>query len=157
MDDSNKTHSGITFRINEDGSITRTGDFVVSTKLTNNTKEKPEILKMYLSKDYMECGETVIFYWSIQNGNKNSLTFTQGGYEETFEIPDTGELNIESDIDSQDISLTIQSENESGKVYARKVLSLSKRKNEFQGSIAVTVVYILVFVLIIVGIISKFL
>lgn len=151
------THSGITFRINEDGSITRTGDFVVSTKSANNVKEKPEILKIYLSKDHMECGETVVFCWSIINSNRNLLTLAQGGHEEMFEIPDTGELNIESDIDHQDILLTIQSENESGKIYARKILSLSKRKNEFQGSVAVTIVYILAFTLIIIGIISKFL
>lgn len=105
----------------------------------------------------MECGESVVFHWSIVNGNKNELTIAQGGYEDTFEIPDTGELNIESDIFYQDISLTIQSKNESGTVYARKILSLSKRKNEFKGSVAATVFYIIVFALIITSIIIKFL
>lgn len=152
-----RTHTGVTFRINEDGSITRTGSYPDFTQSVTNSKEKPEILKMYLSKEHMECGESVVFHWSIVNGNKNELTIAQGGYEDTFEIPDTGELNIESDIFYQDISLTIQSKNESGTVYARKILSLSKRKNEFKGSVAATVFYIIVFALIITSIIIKFL
>lgn len=157
METDNRTYSGMTFRINEDGSITRTGFYSDFSKSVNNSKEKPQILKMYLSKDHMECGESVVFYWNIENSCKNELTIAQSGYEDTFEIPDTGELNIESDIISHDISLTIHSENESGAVYARKILSLSKRKNEFNGSIAVTIFYIIVFALILTGIILKIL
>ena len=62
LEGSNKTQSGITFRINEDGSITRIGDFVVSPKLANKANDADNIeveLKLWT---YAEKENTIRSY-----------------------------------------------------------------------------------------------
>lgn len=150
------TTTGVTFTINDDGSITRAGNFDKKSNINVDSSEKPMILKMYLSQDSMECGEQVDFLWDIANGKENVLTISQSGYETSCEIPDSGAITITSDILSDNINITIESSNEIGKVYARKILMVSKRKNEVSGSMAVTIFYLIVGLFILLGIIAKF-
>lgn len=150
------TVTGISFKINEDGSITRIGDFGQRQYSNPIGEEKPMILKMYLTQNSMECGDQVDFLWDIVNGDENILIISQGGYETSCEIPDTGKVTITSDILSDDISITIESSNKIGKTCARKILTVAKRKNEVSGSMAVTVFYIVVGLFILFGVIVQF-
>ena len=106
------TKNGITIKINEDGSITQIGSWNYSIGKSSVYSSRPQIAKMYLSNDLLTCGETVQFSWSIIDGEENTLTIEQGGYETVYNIPSTGEMNISSDIISDDIRFTIGSKND---------------------------------------------
>ena len=125
------TSNGITIKINEDGSITQTGSWDYSIGKTSIYSSRPQIAKMYLSNEHLTCGETVQFSWSIIDGEDNTLTIQQGGYESTYNIPPVGEMNISSDILSDNISMTISSKNHIGETNARRVLQVMKRANDF--------------------------
>lgn len=125
------TSNGITIKINEDGSITQIGSWDYSIGKSSIYSSRPQIAKMYLSKDNLTCGETVQFSWSIIDGEDNTLTIQQGGYESTYNIPSTGEMNISSDILSDNINMTISSKNSIGETNARRTLHVSKKANEF--------------------------
>lgn len=125
------TSNGITIKINEDGSITQTGSWSYSIGKSSIYSSRPQIAKMYLSNEHLTCGETVQFSWSIIDGEDNTLTIQQGGYETTYNIPSIGEMNILSDILSDNISMTISSKNSIGETNARRVLQVTKKANEF--------------------------
>lgn len=125
------TSNGITIKINEDGSITQTGSWDYSIGKSSIYSSRPQIAKMYLSNEHLTCGETVQFSWSIIDGEDNTLTIQQGGYESIYNIPSVGEMNISSDILSDNISMTISSKNHIGETNARRVLQVMKRANDF--------------------------
>lgn len=125
-----KTSSGISFKINEDGSITKIGSWNYDVDSTMVYSSRPQIAKMYLSNDQLTCGDTVYFSWSIIDGEECTLTIEQGRYQETYNIPSVGEMNISSDILSDDITLTIGSRNDYGESNSRKTLFVKKRKND---------------------------
>ena len=125
------TSNGITIKINEDGSITQTGSWDYNIGKSSIYSSRPQIAKMYLSNEHLTCGETVQFSWSIIDGEDNTLTIQQGGYESIYNIPSVGEMNISSDILSDNISMTISSKNHVGETNTRRVLQVMKRANDF--------------------------
>ena len=125
-----KTSSGISFKINEDGSITKIGSWNYDVDSTKVYSSRPQIAKMYLSNDQLTCGDTVYLSCSIIDREECTLTIEQGRYQETYNIPSVGEMNISSDILSDDITLTIGSRNDYGESNSRKTLFVKKRKND---------------------------
>ncbi len=128
------THNGVTIKINEDGSVSRTGSWDFQTRRNEYYQNKPQIAKMYLSSDNLICGDYVKFIWDIIDGEENILTIEQSGYEKSCNIPSSGELNISSDIHSGDMFLTIDSKNSLGRTILRKTIFVKKRKNDVKFS-----------------------
>ena len=142
------TSNGITIKINEDVSITQIGSWDYKIGKSSIYTSRPQIAKMYLSNDHLTCGETVQFSWSIIDGEDNTLTIEQGGYETTYNIPAVGEMNISSDIISDNINFTISSKNSIGSTNARKTLLISNRANEFEEKSSVVAnIYVIILVI----------
>lgn len=152
------TSNGLTFKINEDGTITKIGGLDnVSNKDASIDTEKPSISKFYLSSDTLKCGDTILMHWAIEGSVRNVLTLRQGNSEVSDEIPDTGTLNIVSDISTENITIDIESSNDVGKVYARRQVLVNKRDNTFknENSGFVIAMYWLFIILFSIGIICR--
>ena len=149
------TSNGITIKINEDGSITQTGSWDYNIGKSSIYSSRPQIAKMYLSNEHLTCGETVQFSWSIIDGEDNTLTIEQSGYETIYNIPAIGEMNISSDILSDDIRFTTGSKNDLGEVNSRKTLHVQKRKNDVKASTGASVVSTIFAIFIIIALIIK--
>ena len=150
-----KTSSGISFKINEDGSITKIGSWNYTDDNAKVYSSRPQIAKMYLSNDQLTCGDIVFFSWSIIDGEECTLTIEQGRYKETYNIPSVGEMNISSDILSDDITLTIGSKNDCGESNSRKTLFVRKRKNDVSVPTATKVVSTIAVIFVTIVILSR--
>jgi hypothetical protein len=149
------TSNGITIKINEDGSITQIGSWDYKIGKSSIYPSRPQIAKMYLSNEHLTCGETVQFSWSIIDGEDNTLIIEQGGYETMYNIPAVGEINISSDIISDDIYLTVGSKNDYGEVNARKTLRVAKRRNDVKASKSASVIYAIIAIFIFISLIIR--
>lgn len=145
------------FIINEDGSITRKKYTPIERPLSKGEYgTRPTIMKFYCSSDHMKCGEQVKVYWAIQDADEVSITISQGGYSTTELMPAEGEITLTSNISAEDIAITISAKNNSGVISSRKTISLSKRENTVQTNVGATVIYILIIVMCIFWLITRF-
>lgn len=146
------------FIINEDGSITRKK--YTTIECPSNQGEyttRPTIMKFYCSSDYMTCGEQVKVFWAIQDTDEVSVTISQGEYSTTESMPAEGELILMSNISSNDITIMIIAKNSRGIIASRKTITLSKRVNTIQTNVGATVIYVIFIILVLLGLILKFL
>lgn len=145
---------GFTIKINEDGTITQIGSLEKNASIgrSNRFNGKPSISKFYLTSDQMKCGETVKLFWTIEDSDENTLNIAQGDSTSSYCIPDTGDLNITSNLSDDNISIEICSENDNGKVYARRSIVLSKGDNTFKSTKTSSVISYLYYGLFILGI-----
>ena len=150
------TSSGITIKINEDGTITRMGSWAEKIAKVQTFSDKPQIAKMLLSNDNLTCGDSVTLHWGIIEGKENTLTIEQGGHITMYNIPDNGELNISSDILSDDIQLTIGSKNDIGQTFSRRTLKVQKRGNDVKLTKTASIGQTIVLIIICLAIILKF-
>ena len=145
------------FIINEDGSITRKKYTPIERPLSKGEYgTRPTIMKFYCSSDHMKCGEQVKVYWAIQDADEVSITISQGGYSTTELMPAEGEITLTSNISAEDITITISAKNNSGVISSRKTISLSKRENTVQTNVGATVIYILIIVMFVFWLITRF-
>lgn len=145
------------FIINEDGSITRKKYTPIERpSCKGEYTSRPTIMKFYCSSDHMTCGEQVKVFWAIQDADEVSVTISQGGYSTNESMPAEGELTLTSNISSDDITITITARNSSGIISSRKTIALKKRVNTVQTNVGANVVYIIVIILILSGLILKF-
>lgn len=145
------------FIINEDGSITRKKYTPIERPLSKGEYgTRPTIMKFYCSSDHMKCGEQVKVYWAIQDADEVSITISQGGYSTTELMPAEGEITLTSNISAEDITITISAKNNSGVISSRKTISLSKRENTVQTNVGATVIYILIIVMCVFWLITRF-
>lgn len=146
------------FVINEDGSITRKKYTPIVRSLSKGEYgARPTIMKLYCSSDHMKCGEQVKVYWAIQDADEVSITISQGGYSTTELMPAEGKITLTSNISAEDITITISAKNSSGAISSRKTISLSKRENTVQTNVGATVVYVVIIILVVLRLISRFL
>ena len=145
------------FIINEDGSITRKKYTPIERPLAKGEYgARPTIMKFFCSSDHMKCGEQVKVYWAIQDADEVSITISQGSYSTTEIMPADGEITLTSNISAEDITITITAKNNSGVISSRKNISLSKRENTVQTNVRTTVVYVVIIILVVIGILSRF-
>ncbi len=145
------------FIINEDGSITRKKCTPIERpSYQGEFTTRPTIMKFYCSSDHMTCGEQVKVFWAIQDSDEVTVTISQGGYSTIESMPAEGGLTLTSNISSDDITITITARNSSGIISSRKMIALSKRVNTVQTNIGATVVYVIVIILVLWGLILKF-
>lgn len=145
------------FIINEDGSITRKTYTPIERPLSKGEYgARPTIMKFYCSSDHMKCGEQVKVYWAIQDADEVSITISQGGYSTTELMPTEGEITLTSNISAEDITITISAKNNSGVISSRKTISLNKRENTVQTNVGAIVVYVVIIILVVIGLISRF-
>lgn len=145
------------FIINEDGSITRKKYTPIEG--INKVGEycaRPTIMKFYCSSDQMKCGEQVKVFWAIQDAEEVSISISQGGFSTTELMPPEGEITLSSNISAEDITITITAKNNSGVNSSRKTISLSKRENTVQTNIGATVIYVIIILLFLFWLITRF-
>lgn len=146
------------FTINEDGSITRKKHSPIeSPSYQGKYTTRPTIMKFYSSSDHMTCGEQVKVFWAIQDTDEVSVTISQGGYSTTESMPAEGELILMSNISSDDITIMIMAKNSRGIIASRKTITLSKRVNTIKTNVGATIIYVIFIILVILGLILKFL
>lgn len=145
------------FIINEDGSITRKKHTAIEhPSCKGEHTSRPTIMKFYCSSDHMTCGEQVKVFWAIQDADEVSITISQGGYSTTESMPAEGEITLTSNISSEDITITITARNSRGVISSRKTIALSKRANTVQTNVGATVIYVIIIILFVFWLITRF-
>lgn len=147
----------LSVRINEDGTITRLGfSSQITSEKSNVYTERPEILKFYLSSTHLTCGETIKLCWAVSNAQNCFLTIRQGEHDMSSQVEDSGELDLSSNIATDDIIIEINCKNSAGQANLRRTISVKKKKNEVKSNIGATIVTILIIIVITAKIISIF-
>lgn len=144
------------FIINEDGSITRSIAAISDDRRASEPfLSRPSIMKFYVSQEEARCGDTIHVAWATSDAGEVLITINQGGRTASEVMPTEGEFNIKSSLSDEDIDITILAKNDIGNTSSRKTVIMSKRENNVETNVGATVLQVVAYLLIIIGIVLK--
>lgn len=149
------TKSGLSFTINEDGTILQTGSINLGQYIPKQHTSRPVISKFNLSSNELICGNEVYVSWHLEDSSEAMMTIRQGSRMKEITVPDDGDFIIKSDISSDDIELELSAKNNIGVSTNRKYIKVSKRKNEVKVNVGKSILYWLVSIIFIISFLIK--